>query len=187
MLPQWASPTWDGGSVASPGLVRGRLVDEVFAHVATAPFTAVPAEASGTFNPLRGVLCILRSLYLCAIGPRSVCFLAADTRRASNCSPKPLYSWIRAAARRRDHGTLPAYGTVALGGDPFQGSSWGRSRRRTATRSTAHSICWNYHDSRSRPLWGKWVGPCGAHATSAWRQRGLHCVPSHRVCRAGKR
>jgi len=49
---------------------------------ATTPLTAVPAEASGTFNPLRGVLCILRSLYLCAIGPRSVCFLAVDTHRA---------------------------------------------------------------------------------------------------------
>ena len=26
------------------------------------------------------------------------------------------------------HGTLPAYGTIALCGDPFQGSSWGRNR-----------------------------------------------------------
>jgi len=38
----------------------------------TAPLTTVTAAASGTFNPLHGVLCILRSLYLCAIGPRSI-------------------------------------------------------------------------------------------------------------------
>jgi hypothetical protein len=65
---------------------------------ATAPLTAVPAEASGTFNPLHGVLCILPSLYLCAIGPRSVFFLAMDTPRTSNCSPKPLYSGMRSTA-----------------------------------------------------------------------------------------
>jgi len=65
-------------------------------RMATAPLTTVPVAASGTFNPLHGVLCILRSLYLCAIGPRSVCFLATDTRRTSNCSPKPLYSGMRA-------------------------------------------------------------------------------------------
>ena len=38
----------------------------------TAPLTTVSAAASGTFNPLHGVLCILRSLYLCSIGPRSI-------------------------------------------------------------------------------------------------------------------
>ena len=41
--------------------------------------SAVPAEASGTFNPLCKVLCILQSLYLCSIGPMSVCFLVRDT------------------------------------------------------------------------------------------------------------
>lgn len=34
----------------------------------TAPLSAAPAVASGTFNPLCKVLCILQSLYLCAIG-----------------------------------------------------------------------------------------------------------------------
>jgi len=72
---------------------------------ATAPLTAGPAEASGTFNPLHGVLCILRSLYLCAIGPRSVCHLVRDTPHASNCSPKPLYSGMQPAASRRTNGT----------------------------------------------------------------------------------
>jgi hypothetical protein len=65
---------------------------------ATAPFTAVPAAASGTFNPLCKVLCILQSLYLCAIGLEPVFVLAMDTPRTSNCSPKPLYSWIQTAA-----------------------------------------------------------------------------------------
>ena len=67
-------------------------------HKATAPFTAVPAAASGTFNPLCKVLCILQSLYLCAIGLEPVFVLAMDTPRTSNCSPKPLYSWIQTAA-----------------------------------------------------------------------------------------
>lgn len=67
---------------------------------ATAPLTAVPAAASGTFNPLCKVLCILQSLYLCAIGLEPVFFLAMDTPRTSNCSPKPLYSWMQAAAPR---------------------------------------------------------------------------------------
>ena len=67
---------------------------------ATAPLTAVPAAASGTFNPLCKVLCILQSLYLCAIGLKPVFFLAMDTPRTSNCSPKPLYSWMQAAAPR---------------------------------------------------------------------------------------
>ena len=67
---------------------------------ATALLTADPAEASGTFNPLCKVLCILQSLYLCAIGPMLVLLLGMDTHPASNCSPKPLYSWIQAAALR---------------------------------------------------------------------------------------
>ena len=64
----------------------------------TAPLTAGPAEASGTLNPLCKVLCILQSLYLCAIGPTLVFCLARDTPCTSNCSPKPLYSWIQATA-----------------------------------------------------------------------------------------
>jgi len=65
---------------------------------ATALLTADPAKASGTFNPLCKVLCILQSLYLCAIGPTLVFRLARDTPCTSNCSPKPLYSWMQAAA-----------------------------------------------------------------------------------------
>ena len=91
----------------------------------TALHTTVPVAASGAFNPLHGVLCILRSLYFCSIGPRSVFGLATDTRRSSNCSPKPLYSRIRPATPRR----VPvhcqgSYGTVALCCVPFQDSSW---------------------------------------------------------------
>ena len=71
-----------------------RLPDWVFP---TAPLTAVPAEASGTFNPLCKVLCIIRSLYLCSIGPRSVFLLVMDTPHTSNCSPKPLYSGMSPA------------------------------------------------------------------------------------------
>ena len=57
---------------------RGRLRSQPQADprslgkFATAPLTADPAEASGTFNPLCKVLCILQSLYLCAIGPTLV-------------------------------------------------------------------------------------------------------------------
>jgi len=63
----------------------------------TAPLSAVAATASGTFNPLCKVLCILQSLYLCSIGPRSVFCLAMDTPCTSNCSPKPFYSWMQTA------------------------------------------------------------------------------------------
>jgi hypothetical protein len=64
---------------------------------ATAPLSTVPVAASGTFNPLCRVLCILQSLYLCSIGPMLVFCLARDTPCTSNCSPKPLYSWMQAA------------------------------------------------------------------------------------------
>ena len=96
--------------MARTGLTRDRL-DRIFAaryHTRrsrgdkpTALHTTVPVAASGAFNPLHGVLCILRSLYFCAIGPRSVCCLATDTRRSSNCSPKPFYSRIRPATSGR--------------------------------------------------------------------------------------
>lgn len=68
---------------------------------ATARLTAGPGAASGTFNPLCKVLCILQSLYFCASGPTLVFHLVMDTHHSSNCSPKPLYSWIPAAAQRR--------------------------------------------------------------------------------------
>lgn len=57
------------------------------------------AKASGTFDPLCRVLCILQSLYLFAIGPMVVALVAShlsrDTPRASNCSPKQLYTWMQ--------------------------------------------------------------------------------------------
>ena len=95
-LSRWSFPSGDGSSVTSLGLTQGRL--EV--RKRTALHTTVPVAASGAFNPLHGVLCILRSLYFCAIGPRSVCLLAMDTHRSSNCSPKPLYSWMQPATPR---------------------------------------------------------------------------------------
>ena len=90
----------------------------------TAPLTTGPAEASGTLNPLCKVLCILQSLYLCAIGPTLVFCLARDTPCTSNCSPKPLYSWIQATAPWGPWHTGRTYGTVSLCGEPFQGTSW---------------------------------------------------------------
>ena len=61
-------------------------------HTPTKPPTAEPAAASGTLNPLCRVLCTLRSVYLCAIGPAPVISLAMDTPRTSSGSPKQLYS-----------------------------------------------------------------------------------------------
>jgi len=89
--------------------------------VSTVPLTAVPAEASGTFNPLCKVLCILPSLYLCAIGSLAVSFLAMDTHCISNCSPKQLYSWMPAATPSLAPSTAP-YETVSLSSVQFQGS-----------------------------------------------------------------
>lgn len=108
---------------------------------ATAPLTAVPAAASGTFNPLCKVLCILQSLYLCAIGLKPVFFLAMDTPRTSNCSPKPLYSWMQAAAPRMTTTHSDVQDSILL--------LWtipGRflvqwPPKAAATRSIAHSIC----------------------------------------------
>jgi len=90
---------------------------------ATARLTAGPGAASGTFNPLCKVLCILQSLYFCASGPTLVFHLVMDTHHSSNCSPKPLYSWIPAAAQRRPWRTQ-GYGTISLSCGPFQGASW---------------------------------------------------------------
>ena len=64
---------------------------------ATASLTTVPAKASGTFNPLCKVLCTLQSLYFCSIGSMLVFCLGMDIPPTSNCSPKPLYSWIQTA------------------------------------------------------------------------------------------
>lgn len=41
-----------------------------FSAEQAAPLSAVPAQASGTFNPLCKVLCILQSLYLCSVGSK---------------------------------------------------------------------------------------------------------------------
>jgi len=91
----------------------------------TAPHTAVPAMASGTFNPLCKVLCILQSLYLCTIGPTVVLRLGRDTPPVSNCSPKQLYSWIQPATPWYDHSTRQEYGTVSLCRGPIPGHpSW---------------------------------------------------------------
>jgi len=75
------------------------------------------------FNPLCKVLCILQSLYLCSIGPMSVGFLVRDTPHTSNCSPKPLYSWIPAATSGWPQHTS-TYGTVSLWSGPFQVTLW---------------------------------------------------------------
>ena len=91
---------------------------------ATAPLSAGPATASGTFNPLCKVLCILQSLYLCSIGPMSVFCLATDTHCTSNCSPKPLYSWMPAASTLATAAQRWVYRTVSLCGRPFQGLPW---------------------------------------------------------------
>jgi hypothetical protein len=64
---------------------------------ATAPLTTVPAKASGTSNPLCKVLCTLQSLYFCSIGSMLVFCLVVDIPHTSNCSPKPLYSWMQTA------------------------------------------------------------------------------------------
>lgn len=80
----------------------------------TAPLSTVAATASGTFNPLCKVLCILQSLYLCSIGPRSVFCLAMDTPCTSNCSPKPLYSWMRTAMPQARDCTRMVWDTLPL-------------------------------------------------------------------------
>ena len=152
-----ASRSEDQGSVASPGLARYHLGTLIARDrnpivlrqpvpvwsVATAPLTAVPVEASGTFNPLRGVLCILRSLYVCTIGPRSVCFLVMDTPHTSNCSPKPLYSRMQLTAPQQVTAliqrTRQFLSIVALS-RALPGATTHHS---TASHSIAHSICLN--------------------------------------------
>jgi len=83
------------------------------------------AKASGTFNPLCRVLCILQSLYLCAIGPMVVSLvalhLARDTPRASNCTPKQLYTWMRP---RRGAGAGCSARTWSRGQFPALVSKW---------------------------------------------------------------
>ena len=109
-------------------------------QITTAPLSAVPAKASGTLNPLCKVLCILQSLYLCAIGSMSVLFLAKDTPRSSNCSPKQLYSWMQAAKPRQATHTAP-YRTVSLCRCPFQGHSWCMACQDSPQAPSTHSIC----------------------------------------------
>ena len=52
-----------------PGPDQDGFLPNCFSADQAAPLSTVPAEASGTFNPLCKVLCILQSLYLCSIGP----------------------------------------------------------------------------------------------------------------------
>ena len=105
---------------------------------------ADPAEASGTFNPLCKVLCILQSLYLCAIGPAPVFFLAVDTPRCSNCSPKPLYSWMArrprpAGARCRNAERTGQYPCVVSHSRALPGA--GPTRGGAPPAPVTHSIC----------------------------------------------
>jgi len=107
------------------------------------------AKASGTFNPLCRVLCILQSLYLCAIGPMVVALialhLARDTPCTSNCTPKQLYAWMRPEART---GTAAARWHIV--GDscplwfvgPFQAPSWRAAAALTVSTAPAatHSV-----------------------------------------------
>lgn len=55
------------GGAQRPGMGRPKAA-WVTTKISTAPFSAAPAMASGTFNPLCKVLCILQSLYLYTIG-----------------------------------------------------------------------------------------------------------------------
>ena len=58
--------------VACQPLAQSRVENfsaKCFSAEQAAPLSTVPAEASGTFNPLCKVLCILQSLYLCSVGP----------------------------------------------------------------------------------------------------------------------
>ena len=128
---------------------------------ATAPLSAGPATASGTFNPLCKVLCILQSLYLCSIGPMSVFCLATDTHCTSNCSPKPLYSWMLAASTLATTAQRWVYRTVSLCGRPFQGLPWcnGSQWHCCPLHSPQHQL-------RSTKAVRKWatapLGVCGA-------------------------
>jgi len=94
-------------------------------HKRTASRTAGPAEASGTFNSLCKVLCSLRSLYLCSIGPTALLLLARTTPRLghSNCSLKRFYSqdMNSDAPIDRPEAHFTRTGALALVRDPFQG------------------------------------------------------------------
>ena len=60
----------------------------------------------------------------CALSvPCQVCHLVMDTHHTSNCSPKPLYSWMPTATPGRPQHTAP-YGTVSLCCGPFQVTPW---------------------------------------------------------------
>ena len=60
---------WSSEPQGSPeGALQTLALARSFPAEQAAPLSAVPVEASGTFNPLCKVLCILQSLYLCSIG-----------------------------------------------------------------------------------------------------------------------
>jgi len=131
---------------ASPGtkhLAEGWLQEKPQTQTpkeATALLTTGPDMASGTFNPLCKVLCILQSLYFCASGPTLVFRLVMDTHHTSNCSPKPLYSWIPAAMQWR-----PCHRQGVWDNIPLLWTIPGRflvtqPATDTATDSEAHSI-----------------------------------------------
>lgn len=128
--------------------------------------STVPAEASGTFNPLCKVLCILQSLYLCAIGPMSVCFLARDTPRgfklqsqatllldpSSNIRMTTAHSTVRDSIplARTIPGRLLAHG---------QATTSPQGPQSTASAET--------HESRSHTLCGQGIGLFGARLSVA--------------------
>lgn len=86
-------PRRSGGGTHTPRVrVARRRQTRRGGHTPTKPPTAEPVAASGTLNPLCRVLCTLRSVYLCAIGPAPVISLTMDTPRTSSGSPKQLYS-----------------------------------------------------------------------------------------------
>ena len=111
-----------------------------YSTVMTASISAVPAEASGTFNSLCKVLCILQSLYLCSIGPMSS-MLPCDgyTSRFKLQSQATLLLDLGSHTCLARH-TAP-YGTVSLCCGPFQVTPWCWPGQDTATQSFAHSIC----------------------------------------------
>ena len=83
-----------------------------------------PLQLRVLFNPLCRVLCTLRSVYLCAISPIPVFSLATDTPRESSCTPKQIYSWMRAGPPARRGGARRSHGAVTLSRAPFQVTCW---------------------------------------------------------------
>ena len=65
---------------------------------------------------------------------------------------------------------LAAYGAIALCCEPFQGTSW-CARWPEGMPATPQPTVYAGITTVADALWGKVGRPCGAHATSAWRQR----------------